>query len=298
MKTFESQMLSAIVHGAFIIFVVYFFVPPKVIDQGQGMLLELVSSPTPKGQKVKTPKVVKAAKEVMSKPVVIATRPKKKKVVKKLAPSKKPVAAVKKDVQQKALVTQKEKSIVEVPKVEKTAQNVKVIDSARDSLQKSTDQKAKSPDQSTLVSRSTGRKPAPPAAAPVVGEKKYSLAEAMGKEDGVKDARKLTQQAGNIPPTYPMSDRLENSQGKVVLVAYVNGAGQVEDIKVEDSTGSFLMEAASVRAFSKYRFTENQPGWVRMPFEFQLKGPAKEMHAQVDQSDEEAFEEAATNEEL
>ena len=92
---------------------------------------------------------------------------------------------------------------------------------------------------------------------------------------GVRDARNLKQKSNNLPPIYPMLARKQKKQGTTVLMAYVSKTGNVGNLKIHKSSGSRDLDAVSFRAFARYRFSEGQEGWVRMPFNFQLKGNPK-----------------------
>ena len=100
----------------------------------------------------------------------------------------------------------------------------------------------------------------------------------FGTNNGIRDARFLQQQKGNKPPSYPVHDRLRKRQGQVVVLGFINDEGYVQRIKLESTSGSKEMNYNALKAFSLYRFEKGQQGWVRMPFQFTLKGPPKRIH--------------------
>ncbi len=92
-----------------------------------------------------------------------------------------------------------------------------------------------------------------------------------------KDARNMRQKMGNKPPGYPMADRIRRKTGRVMVLGYVDDAGQVSQVRVTDTTGSDRMNRNAINAFASYLFEEGQEGWVEMPFEYALDGQAKTM---------------------
>lgn len=283
MRSFWGHFTSILLHGALAAYVVFYVVPPKVLSVGHGLMVELIEGKRPQGNRQQAPKVIKDTEELISKPIIVASV---KEVPKKIEPEIKPpepVPAAKEE--SKNIITQKEESFKKVvvakkttrkklpaPKIKKQPQGKKEVVKA----------KVKKIDIVDVTAKSTGKKPSPAPTAPIVGNKKTSLAEAMGDPDGVKDARDLQQVPGNEPPSYPVDDRLKRREGTVILVAYVTKEGLVEDVQIESSTGSYAMNQESVRAFYKYQFVKDQPGWVRMPYEFQLVGPVKDYGAVED----------------
>lgn len=91
----------------------------------------------------------------------------------------------------------------------------------------------------------------------------------------IMDARLLKQKQGNKPPEYSISDRLRKQTGRVVVMGYVNRFGEVSQVRILESTGTRTMNDNSIHAFAQYQFEENQPGWVKMPYEFLLEGESK-----------------------
>lgn len=111
------------------------------------------------------------------------------------------------------------------------------------------------------------------------GESTGGLGPAIGEP--VRDASELKMLPGNAQPAYPQRDRLARKQGTSVLVGKVTSDGRLVNTKVERSSGSVLMDAASLQAFRSWRFQGGQEGWVRQPFQFKLVGEAREIPARL-----------------
>lgn len=95
----------------------------------------------------------------------------------------------------------------------------------------------------------------------------------------IRDASELKAFPGNPNPVYPARDRLAHKEGTTVVLGRVAADGRVSDVRIERSSGSADMDAASAQAFRSWRFQGGQPGWVRKPFQFRLVGDAKEVPA-------------------
>lgn len=95
----------------------------------------------------------------------------------------------------------------------------------------------------------------------------------------IRDASELRALPGNPNPVYPARDRLTRKQGTTVILGRVSPDGRVTELKLERSSGSSQMDAASMQAFRNWRFQAGQQGWVRKPFQFRLVGDAKEVPA-------------------
>jgi TonB family protein len=90
----------------------------------------------------------------------------------------------------------------------------------------------------------------------------------------IRDIGELREQPGNRLPKYPQQDRYLNRQGTTVVVGRVLPNGTVNDVYVETSSGSKLMDDASKEAFANWKFQPGQDGMVRKPFRFSLTGEA------------------------
>ena len=81
----------------------------------------------------------------------------------------------------------------------------------------------------------------------------------------------------NTPPTYPGLARKRGQEGTVILQVLVNREGRVDDLKIDTSSNSTLLDRAAVTAVRKWTFEpgrrgeERVPMWVRVPVTFKLK---------------------------
>lgn len=76
---------------------------------------------------------------------------------------------------------------------------------------------------------------------------------------------------GNIPPEYPVEERLARREGQVEFYAYIRD-GRVEKIRLKKSSGRRSFDKAALTAYKKYRFFSGKQGWVSKPFRFSLTG--------------------------
>ncbi|MBE9520121.1 MAG: energy transducer TonB, partial [Proteobacteria bacterium] len=81
----------------------------------------------------------------------------------------------------------------------------------------------------------------------------------------------------NTPPTYPGLARKRGQEGTVVLQVLVNREGRVDDLKIDTSSNSTLLDRAALAAVKKWLFEpgirdEERVGmWVKVPVTFKLK---------------------------
>lgn len=124
----------------------------------------------------------------------------------------------------------------------------------------------------TLPAKETSSAAAIPAGG--AGEGLSSLSSAPTDVQDIDDVR---QAPGNQPPSYPMNDRVQRREGAVAVVAYVGADGNVMEAAVEESSGSKDMNRVALDAVKAYKFQPGQKAfWVRVPFQFALKGEATE----------------------
>jgi TonB family protein len=97
----------------------------------------------------------------------------------------------------------------------------------------------------------------------------------------VRDARSLEAMPGNPLATYPLPDRLANRQGTTVLLGHVRNDGRIENITLEQSSGSRMMDESAAKAFSKWKYKPGQEGYVRLPVQFKLVGDAHIIPAEL-----------------
>ena len=81
----------------------------------------------------------------------------------------------------------------------------------------------------------------------------------------------------NQPPEYPVPARKRGLEGRVILRVLVSSTGVVDDLEIEASSGTRLLDRAAVATVEKWRF---EPGriagkevsmWVRVPITFKLQ---------------------------
>lgn len=181
------------------------------------------------------------------KPIAIQ-KPRPKKVKKKIVAKPKPKKFYKKPKPAKKLVTQKQKSPVKVVQASRPTQK------AKDLL--------------------------PEKFIPLPEKQESAQSKLVAKKDQsgmdtVSDGRFLRQRGGNPAPQYPVADRIRKQTGRVTVLGYVDRAGNVSRVQLDESSGTRRMETSAVQAFSNYKFQKGQEGWVKMPFEFTLDGEAR-----------------------
>ena len=102
-----------------------------------------------------------------------------------------------------------------------------------------------------------------------------------GVPNGIKNADQLKQYPGNVPPEYPLRERIERKEGKVSFLAYVNDLGTIQEVRLKQSSGRSSFDQVAWEAFKKYRFYPGQSGWVEKSFVFSLKGSTKTYGGQL-----------------
>lgn len=81
----------------------------------------------------------------------------------------------------------------------------------------------------------------------------------------------------NAPPPYPGLARKRGLEGTVILQVLVNREGRVNDLKIDVSSNSSLLDRAAVKAVRKWSFEPGKKGeerismWVKVPITFKLK---------------------------
>ena len=81
----------------------------------------------------------------------------------------------------------------------------------------------------------------------------------------------------NSPPTYPGLARKRGQEGTVILQVLVNSTGKVDDLRIENSSGSVLLDRAAESAVRTWLFEPARRGhktiamWVRVPIVFKLR---------------------------
>ncbi|MCZ0932756.1 MAG: TonB family protein [Oligoflexia bacterium] len=109
-----------------------------------------------------------------------------------------------------------------------------------------------------------------PAEKPSLKKKRYRL------KKQARDFSLLKQKPGNPPLSYPDFARKLKMEGTVILLFFVDERGLVEKMQLEKSSGHLELDNYVLRVLARYRFLENQEGWVRYKKTFILKGEERE----------------------
>lgn len=78
------------------------------------------------------------------------------------------------------------------------------------------------------------------------------------------------------PPKYPPQAARQHQEGTVILKVLVGIDGSPQDITVEKSSGSRLLDRAAIDAVKNWKFNPGQkggkpsPGYALVPIEFKL----------------------------
>lgn len=82
---------------------------------------------------------------------------------------------------------------------------------------------------------------------------------------------------GNKMPEYPWSARLRRIEGQVIVVFYVNSAGEVSNLRITQSTHEVFNDAV-LKAMNSWKFAAPvEPGEYAKPWKFTLKGEAQDV---------------------
>lgn len=82
----------------------------------------------------------------------------------------------------------------------------------------------------------------------------------------------------NQPPIYPPDSKKLEEQGKVILKAFVNRLGYVQDVKLRQSSGYKNLDDSAIEAVKTWCFKppatsgKNVDAWVFVPIIFTLTG--------------------------
>jgi periplasmic protein TonB len=85
------------------------------------------------------------------------------------------------------------------------------------------------------------------------------------------DESKLTEAFGNHKPSYPYMSRLRRQQGTVILRAYVNADGSVNQVSVNTTSGFSALDEEARLTYQRWKYQPGLTGWVIKPFKFSLK---------------------------
>lgn len=91
-------------------------------------------------------------------------------------------------------------------------------------------------------------------------------------EAGVVEKKKV-ELIGTLAPEYPWRSRMNNEEGSVEMIFFVNDLGQAVNIKVAKSSGFENLDDAAVDAVKKARFANASESLeeMRMSLNFKLK---------------------------
>ncbi len=103
----------------------------------------------------------------------------------------------------------------------------------------------------------------------------------FGIKAGARDFRDLKQRQGNIKPVYSAYARKNGMQGQGLLQYYVNANGSIKSVSLIRSSGHRHLDKEAIRAISRYRYFPGQSGWTLHPYDFSLKGDAKQDSRQL-----------------
>lgn len=91
----------------------------------------------------------------------------------------------------------------------------------------------------------------------------------------VREARPIYR--SNPSPKYPRIARIREYQGVVLLNVLVNSEGEVNDVKIFESSGYPILDRAATSSVKHWLFEPGMIGeekvdmWVRIPIRFELK---------------------------
>jgi TonB family protein len=103
-----------------------------------------------------------------------------------------------------------------------------------------------------------------------------SASQGTAEAGAVRNLEDLRQMPGNKRPQYDSDDRMAGRQGEVAFVAYVSKEGAITEFKLMKSSGHRELDAKTLKALKSWKFYPGQEGWVEIPFQWDLKGEAKE----------------------
>ena len=183
--------------------------------------------------------------------------------------------------QEKSLISEK-KELTPPPSNKKTSAAVKIpkkkspqkpIKSPKKKLESEESKELEIPDNSLLQS----------GVQMIEDFKKETLIKDADVKSGKPNSQKkaiafsaLKQKSGNPSLSYPNFARERGMQGLVSLLFFVDENGLVDKIQLEKSSGYSELDNFVLRVLSRYRFLENQTGWVRYEQSFVLEGEEKE----------------------
>lgn len=115
-----------------------------------------------------------------------------------------------------------------------------------------------------------------PASAPVVAQADAGQAGDAPDSSGLGGAGDGLVLLQRAMPGYPPEAQRRGEQGVTTVLMHITESGRVDDVKVEQGSGSTLLDKAAVDAFKKWRFQRLPPGaaprgrWLRTAQRFVL----------------------------
>jgi len=103
----------------------------------------------------------------------------------------------------------------------------------------------------------------------------------IGVGGSIRSLDQLKQQPGNKRPRYDIEDRMAGREGPVTLVAYVADSGNIQKLKMVQSSGHRTLDSKTVEAIKVWKFFPGQAGWVEIPIQWDLKGGPQEKPSQL-----------------
>ena len=82
--------------------------------------------------------------------------------------------------------------------------------------------------------------------------------------------------SGNRPPRYPLAAQRRGLEGRVLLAIFVDADGSVRDVRVQESSGHSVLDAAAAKAARDWSFRpalrngRHVPAWIHLPIDFRL----------------------------
>lgn len=103
----------------------------------------------------------------------------------------------------------------------------------------------------------------------------------IGVGGSIRSLDQLKQQPGNKRPRYDVEDRMAGREGPVTLVAYVADSGNIQKLKMVQSSGHRTLDNKTLEAIKVWKFYPGQAGWVEIPIQWDLKGGPQEKPTQL-----------------
>ena len=75
------------------------------------------------------------------------------------------------------------------------------------------------------------------------------------------------------PPTYPRSARSEGIEGQVVVLAFIDVDGNVEDVEIESTSGCLALDEAALECVRKWKFKQPRILGIHVPIQAVISIP-------------------------